>query len=100
MQVTTGIGSAAVTGADGIVWDEKFTYNDCYYLADFLAMALEGKFYGVATPHAAAVERVRNMFYALINDSDACIVHCATTTGATQHEHRHHHHAAVQRRHG
>lgn len=79
MQVKTKIGGATVTGAEGVVWDEQFTFDACEYIARLLDLALQGNFYGVAEPHAAAVERVRDMFQALTNDSDACVVHCEMT---------------------
>ena len=74
MDVRLTSDGAQVMGVEGTVWHEKFTMAE----ARDLAFALDSMHEGLNVPGgsliAEQVHRLANMFHALTNDSDACIV--------------------------
>lgn len=74
MDVRLTSDGATVSGAEGTVWQEQFTMNQ----ASDLAFALDSMFAGLNVPGgtliAEQVHRLANIFHALTNDSDACII--------------------------
>jgi hypothetical protein len=71
MKVEIGFGEAHVTDAEGIVWQERFTAREAMEAADWIDRLIPAH----ATPTArATLERIRDMLFALTNDSDACVV--------------------------
>lgn len=74
MDVRLTSDGAIVSGAEGTVWQEKFTHAE----ASNLAYALDKLHENLDCPGgaliAAQVLRVANLFHALTNDSDACVI--------------------------
>lgn len=74
MKVRLTSDGALVSEAEGTVWQEKFTAAE----ASNIAYALDKFHQSLNCPGgeliAAQVLRVANMFHALTNDSDACVV--------------------------
>ena len=58
---------------EGIVWNEHFTIEECYALANGL-QDLETIATRDGSKYAAVIGRACDMFYALVNDSDICVV--------------------------
>lgn len=66
MQVTIGIGEAHVTGAEGIVSQEQFTFHELSQMADFIA--------DMEITDSDPLQRLMLLLYALTNDTDAFVI--------------------------
>ena len=71
-----GSGITTIEDAQGIVWDEAFSFEECEAIASLLTSWMP-----TLTAHARKppLMRLRDAFLALANDGDACVVHCTTT---------------------
>jgi hypothetical protein len=66
MQVKIGIGEAHVTGAEGIVSQEQFTFHELSQMADFIAE--------LEMSDDDPMQRLMHLLYALTNDTDAFVI--------------------------
>lgn len=74
MEINLKYGGATITEAENTVWAEMFTLTECQIAAIMLYQLRQS----LPAENNALLERVENMFCALANDSDACIVHVET----------------------
>jgi hypothetical protein len=79
MKIDIATSSASLEDADGVIWQEKFTFDECQGLANLLDQVVSGQQTTIG-PLQAALERVRDIFFALQNDSAACIITGPETT--------------------